>query len=741
MKNISVALPILLTLLAASCLPPMDTVSRATVKVHFTSGTRARTVVPPADLGITSINVTVTGPGGTSSGSATSASQVCTITDIVPGSVTVSATATDGVNTVASGSTSLTLKPGVSTPVTINLLPDGSGSGSFSFTMSWPDTTGATYVEAQLTGGVCAQSDTPTDAGGTYSWTYAASGVASGAYDMYITFWNAATKTVELGAFVESVNIYNHLTSDTWLDGSGNHLSARAFTAEELQDSVSSLSQLVVTGAGLSNVYTTPTPGATIPMGAITAPSISFTATVVAVTGQSISYTWDGGTSTSVGSGESSGQLTLADGAAGNTLVITVTSSGGQTSAYTVTMVKGYALSYDVNGATGGLSPATALCYFGQTVTLPGNTGALSRDGYNWVGWSTNPADTSGMTTVAMTAPGGVTVHAVWALPSEVTNLTATSDASSVTLTWTEPTETDFAYVEITYSGGTETANTGTDFLAFTTLTTNTTYQFTVKAFYDNGLSSTGRSISAYTANPGAYPSGTGGYTYTVPGGGTLTFNVDASGNVTITSGSAGVTNLVIPSSIGGHPITKIGSNAFCYDTSLTSVVIPDSVTSIGNSAFMGCTGLTNVILTLDFTGLSGSVFQGCSSLTSIYIPPGTTGIQDGEFWQTGLTSISFPEGITYIGSNSFDSTPLTSVDIPSSVNFLAWSAFGDCPNLQTVRIYATNPPFLDLVHPLPFVNDDSGLSAIYVPAASVATYKATAGWSDYAGIIQAGTW
>ena len=37
----------------------------------------------------------------------------------------------------------------------------------------------------------------------------------------------------------------------------------------------------------------------------------------------------------------------------------------------------------------------------------------------------------------------------------------------------------------------------------------------------------------------------------------------------------------------------KPGLKIFC--SSLTSVIIPDSVTSLGNSAFYGCTGLTSV--------------------------------------------------------------------------------------------------------------------------------------------------
>ena len=41
--------------------------------------------------------------------------------------------------------------------------------------------------------------------------------------------------------------------------------------------------------------------------------------------------------------------------------------------------------------------------------------------------------------------------------------------------------------------------------------------------------------------------------------------------------------------------VTLIGSNAFSYCTSLTSVVIPDSVVSFGNYAFEGCNNLMSI--------------------------------------------------------------------------------------------------------------------------------------------------
>ena len=76
---------------------------------------------------------------------------------------------------------------------------------------------------------------------------------------------------------------------------------------------------------------------------------------------------------------------------------------------------------------------------------------------------------------------------------------------------------------------------------------------------------------------------------------------------------------------------------------------------------------------------LGEEAFQGCTSLTSVVIPESVTMIDYNAFaYCTSLTSGVIPEGVTEIGFGAFDNCNLTSVVIPASVKSIAYNAFGE---------------------------------------------------------------
>jgi len=66
-------------------------------------------------------------------------------------------------------------------------------------------------------------------------------------------------------------------------------------------------------------------------------------------------------------------------------------------------------------------------------------------------------------------------------------------------------------------------------------------------------------------------------------------------GRVTITKYTGSATELIIPATIEGCPVTVLGDDAFYRCTTFTSITIPDTVTLIDVGAFDRCTGLETV--------------------------------------------------------------------------------------------------------------------------------------------------
>ena len=161
-----------------------------------------------------------------------------------------------------------------------------------------------------------------------------------------------------------------------------------------------------------------------------------------------------------------------------------------------------------------------------------------------------------------------------------------------------------------------------------------------------------------------------------------------------VTSGDSKYTGEVtIPASIIYEDVTYlvggIGIGAFSDCTSLTSIIIPNSVTSIGSAAFSGCTRLTSITIPNSVTSIGDYAFWYCTRLTSITIPNSVTSIGMHAFYECSrLTSITIPNSVTSIGQGTFyRCSGLTSITIPNSVTSIGSSAFEDCSGLTVVNI------------------------------------------------------
>ncbi len=102
---------------------------------------------------------------------------------------------------------------------------------------------------------------------------------------------------------------------------------------------------------------------------------------------------------------------------------------------------------------------------------------------------------------------------------------------------------------------------------------------------------------------------------------------------------------IVIPSELGGCPVTSITDGAFAGCTELTGVTIPESVKKLGQSAFSGCTGLTSISLPDSLTLIGSYAFFGCAELSEITIPSSVTSIGESAFFICDKLTINCVSG------------------------------------------------------------------------------------------------
>lgn len=118
----------------------------------------------------------------------------------------------------------------------------------------------------------------------------------------------------------------------------------------------------------------------------------------------------------------------------------------------------------------------------------------------------------------------------------------------------------------------------------------------------------------------------------------------DVNGECVLTEYTGEGGEVIIPETHEGRPVTAIGECAFMENTSITSVVIPDSVTAIGSCAFEECTGLESIVIPEGVRDFGFGIFDGCSSLVEATVGEnvmfGTDGLNDGRYLFSGCSGL-----------------------------------------------------------------------------------------------------
>lgn len=165
----------------------------------------------------------------------------------------------------------------------------------------------------------------------------------------------------------------------------------------------------------------------------------------------------------------------------------------------------------------------------------------------------------------------------------------------------------------------------------------------------------------------------------------------DGTAAIAVYHGTA--TDVEVPQTIEGYTVTGIKSGAFLDNTSMESLVLPDTVTTIGSEAFGGCISLKSIGLPSGLRQISNSMFYECAALEEIQMPETLERIEPFAFYGcVSLKELILPPGITNIRYNAFDScTGLQSITLPKSLAQLGDQVFAGCISLSEIKISENN--------------------------------------------------
>lgn len=138
-----------------------------------------------------------------------------------------------------------------------------------------------------------------------------------------------------------------------------------------------------------------------------------------------------------------------------------------------------------------------------------------------------------------------------------------------------------------------------------------------------------------------------------------LDFYLQDDGTYAVAIGNAKeLSHIEIPESYKGKSVTAIAKYGFCpgdSESSLVSIVLPDTVTEIGRFAFANCGLLEDVALGNGVKAIDKSAFSYCESLKSITITDNVTDIEDEVFFGCkNLLSVKLGKSVQSIGNSSF---------------------------------------------------------------------------------------
>ena len=296
--------------------------------------------------------------------------------------------------------------------------------------------------------------------------------------------------------------------------------------------------------------------------------------------------------------------------------------------------------------------------------SLPETT-TLSKTGYNFYGWNTEP-DGSGKNF----KPG-----------EKVKNLTTEAGTVTLYVCWLEKGAHTITYV---LNDGTNDESNPEIFLERNAIElkdpSRTFYEFA--GWYDNadfsGEKLTGWNAGEKTGDITLYAK----WTITADSVSEAIKNIPADGNVH-TVALAGEISEDIITAIRKALIAKSEIKVNLDISGTTGLTEIPAWAFFDEDEWTACEALAGIVLPQGIESINQYAFWFCPNLTDIVIPDSVKTIDKQAFNQSGLTSIKFGGGLESIGKWAFQACNLTKITVPGNVKTIVHGAFDSCVNLE----------------------------------------------------------
>lgn len=142
------------------------------------------------------------------------------------------------------------------------------------------------------------------------------------------------------------------------------------------------------------------------------------------------------------------------------------------------------------------------------------------------------------------------------------------------------------------------------------------------------------------------------------------------------------------------NKLEKIGREAFFSCSNLTgSLIIPEGVVEIGQLAFRDCWSLTGTLsLPSTLKKIDSHGFLGCGFTCELVLPDNLTYIGDIAFGYSNnlYGSLNFPDKLTYLGAEAFRGCGNLSgnIEIPQNITDIKFATFDGAPLRGTLKLH-----------------------------------------------------